>query len=70
MTKDQTDPNLPTLNYKSQQAQKNFPLLNRDLLQNLPIVEEQPLNRPLAKFFKAPLKKGGWGDQSFFLQEV
>jgi hypothetical protein len=26
--------------------------------------------RPLAKFFKAPLLKGGWGDQSFFLQEV
>jgi len=26
--------------------------------------------RPLAKFLKAPLKKGGWGVEIFILQEV
>jgi len=28
------------------------------------------VNRPLAKFLKAPLKKGGWGVEIFILQEV
>ncbi|AFY82628.1 hypothetical protein Oscil6304_3033 [Oscillatoria acuminata PCC 6304] len=44
ITKDQTDPNLPTLNYKPQRGQKNVGLLNCDPLPNLRIVEEQPLN--------------------------